>query len=577
VKVILAGPPAPPENPDPDKEPPRRPTFNERVQQASPYYSSPFSRSNDAMFDGIGWVVTKVNNGLNSMFKDRSPVVLESGATFASLDKDKNGKLVKDELPDPPLSSLVLWDADSDGSVTESEFNEKAGKREPAFNLAFDVDTYDFKEHVFVASAAYMLALFFICMVCHGELVKSKPQPKYLTSFYLSISAGGALGGLFVALICPMIFKTHFEMAIAMVGSFIVGWLAIFNDGREGWLKGRELLQWALAFVMVPTAIFAVRGNLDNIEMRRVAAILPQSVQNKLTQWKILAPPDKDLITIERNFYGTVRVERMGDEEDPYNEGYALYNGRIWHGFQFKLPERQLEPSTYYVSGTGAALAIQENPRRGQGLRVAVIGLGSGSMAAHGKAGDVFKFYDIDPKVLKVAKENFTYLEKSPAKPEVVMGDARVSLERELAEIGPMNYDVIHLDAFSGDAIPAHLLTDESFALYTKHLRHEKKIDEKTGQEIDVPSGIIVVHISNRYLDLEPVVAAIARKHGYQTISVHKTEDGGPTDTASDWVLVSKNEEFMNNPKVKEAGEPLKPKREILWTDQFTALYDIMK
>src|SRR5688572_18181280 len=166
-------------------------------------------------------------------------------------------------------------------------------------------------------------------MVCHGELVKSKPQPKDLTSVYLSSSAGGALGGLFVALIGALIFKTHFEMAIAMIGSFVVGWLAIFNDGREGWLKGRELLQWALAFVMVPTAIFAVRGNLDNIEMRHMAQrLLPVAVQSRLEKWKILAPPDKDLITIERNFYGTVRVEKMGDEEDdPYNAGYALYNG----------------------------------------------------------------------------------------------------------------------------------------------------------------------------------------------------------------------------------------------------------
>jgi hypothetical protein len=166
-----------------------------------------------------------------------------------------------------------------------------------------------------------------------------------------------------------------------------------------------------------------------------------------------------------------------------------------------------------------------------------------------------------------VARKYFTYLEKSPAKIDVVMGDARLSLERELKEQGPLNYDVIHLDAFSGDAIPAHLLTDEAFGLYEKHLRHE---DGK-------PVGIVVVHISNRYLDLEPVVAAIARKYDYRAVSVHKTEEGGPTDTASDWVLVTKNEAFLNNPRVKEAGEPLKPDKELLWTDQFTALFPIMK
>jgi hypothetical protein len=333
---------------------------------------------------------------------------------------------------------------------------------------------------------------------------------------------------------------------------------------------------------MAPTAIFAMRGNMEDIEMRRLASVLPTTWQEALTKRGWLAKPDDDLLAIERNFYGTVTVTKMGDEDDdPENAGRALYNGRIWHGFQFTLPEKELLPSTYYVTGTGAALAVQENPRAGQGLRVAVIGLGSGSMAAHAQSGDVYRFYDIDPKVLKVATEHFTYLKKIPAarsaKVEVVMGDGRLSMERELKEHGPLNYDVIHLDAFSGDAIPAHLLTDESFGLYERHLRHEERVDETTGKTIRVPTGIIVVHISNRYLDLEPVVAAIARKYKYQTWSVHKQEEGGPTDTASDWILVTKNEEFLNNPRVKLAGEPLRPKKELLWTDQFTALFPIMK
>lgn len=557
-------------------------TFSKQVELAQPFYSSPFTRTNDWMFDTVGMVVEKIDGVWQWIAKDRTPVVLESGETFASLDQNKDGKLTVGEFPVSPLTALVDWDIDSNNEVSEDEFNRKAGKRETA-RIVFDVDTYDFKEHVVVASAAYMFALFCICMVCHGELVKSKPAPKYLTSFYLSISAGGALGGLFVGLLCPMIFKTHFELAIGLIGGFIVGWLTIFNDGREKWLKGRDWLQWALLLlVMAPTAVFVMQGNVEEIEMRRLASLLPARWQETLTRRGWLAKPDDDLLAIERNFYGTVTVSKMGDEdEDPDNAGRALYNGRIWHGFQFTSPERELEPSTYYVTGTGAALAVQENPRAGQGLRVAVIGLGSGSMAAHAQSGDTYRFYDIDPKVYKVAKEQFTYLDKIPAarnaKVEVVMGDGRLSMERELKEQGPLNYDVIHLDAFSGDAIPAHLLTEESFALYEKHLRHEERVDEATGEKIKVPTGIIVVHISNRYLDLEPVVAAIAKKYGYQTWAVHKGEEGGPTDTASDWVLVTKNEEFLNNPRVKLAGEPLRPKKELLWTDQFTALWDIMK
>jgi spermidine synthase len=481
--------------------------FREKAQQASPWWRQPFSSANDwalkKLAQAVGWV-------------------------------QRGGK--------PP-----------------------AGKEEPA--LPFYVDTADFGEHVVAASTAYLLVLFLICMVCHGELVKSRPAPAHLTSFYLSISAGGALGGLFVGLVCPHLFKTHFELGLGMIGGFVVAWATLFNDGRDRWLKDREVLQWAMAFVLVLSALVVVRGNLNDFELRRLTAWLPPKWQQTLMDWGVLGKPDPDLIAIERNFYGTIRIERMFDESDP-DAGIALYNGRIWHGFQFLDPARQLEPSTYYVAGTGAALAVTYHPRAAQGLKVAVIGLGSGSMAAHGKAGDQYVFYEIDPKVVDAAYKYFTYLAKSPAKPRVVLGDARVSLERELKEDGPQNYDVIHLDAFSGDAIPAHLLTDEAFALYTQHL-HKNEAGE--------PDGIIVVHISNRYLDLEPVVAALAKKHNYLTWNVHKYEEGGPTDTSSDWVLVTRNRQFLEHPEVQAAGEKLAPAKELLWTDQYTALYPILR
>jgi hypothetical protein len=545
--------------------------FWARVKQADPWFRSPFSRSMDWTFKKMGWVVEKIDGVWQWIRKDRRPVALPSGETFATLDKDKNGKLTMEEVPEPALTSFARWDLNSDGSINEEEFNTAVAKRKPLAHLTFEVNTYDFKEHVFAISTAYMLVLFLICMVCHGELVKSKPAPDYLTSFYLSISAGGALGGLFVALLCPLIFKTQFEMPLAIIGGFVVGWTTIFNDGRGTWLKGREILQWTLAFVFVGTALFVVRGNLEDYETQRVARLLPKSWQHALVKWNVIPEPDEDLITIERNFYGTIRVEKTGQDGDPEDAGMSLYNGRIWHGFQYTAEHRQLEPSTYYVSGTGAAMAVEHNLRKGQGLRVAVIGLGSGSMAAHSKKGDTFRFYDIDPKVLKVATEVFTYLKKAPtrgAKIEVVMGDARLSMERELKEHGSMNYDVIHLDAFSGDAIPAHLLTDEAFDLYEQHLRKDE-----SGKSI----GIVVVHISNRYLDLEPVVAAIAKKHDYLTRTVHKQEEGGTMDTASDWILVTKNKEFLDQPAVHDNSEPLAPDKELLWTDQYTALYPIMK
>jgi spermidine synthase len=158
-------------------------------------------------------------------------------------------------------------------------------------------------------------------------------------------------------------------------------------------------------------------------------------------------------------------------------------------------------------------------------------------------------------------------LDTSPAEPEVVLGDARISLERELAEKGSQQFDVIHLDAFSGDAVPAHLLTAEAFELYEHHLRKDAA---------GTPTGIIVVHISNRYLDLQPVVAALVRKFGYEAVVIHKQQGWSTSDTASDWVLVTRNREFLDQPQIKTVGEPLAPATELLWTDQFTPLFPIL-
>ena len=407
-------------------------------------------------------------------------------------------------------------------------------------DFASPLKTEEFAEYVVGISTAWLLVLFLICMVCHGELVKSKPRPKHLTSFYLSISAGGALGGLFVALICPLVFIHHFELSLAVICGWLVGFVALMNDGRQSWLKGREILQWSAAFVIVGGVLLVSKGIIEGVEDGVVATY--------------------------RNFYGTVTVKKLEDEEDPTGSGLALYNGRIWHGFQYSEPSRRMEPTTYYVNNTGASLAVNQHPRRGGPMRVAVIGLGTGTMAVHGRKGDLFRFYDIDPKVVKVAREHFTYLDESDAKTEVVLGDARISLERELAK-GSSNYDLIVLDAFSGDAIPAHLLTDEAFAIYHRHLRRDGA----------VPTGIVAIHISNRYLDLEPVVAAIAEKHGYDTHLVHTDEGFAASDTGSDWCLVTQNQEFLNNVAVAPFGKPLAPKFKLLWTDQRTSLWSILQ
>jgi spermidine synthase len=219
------------------------------------------------------------------------------------------------------------------------------------------------------------------------------------------------------------------------------------------------------------------------------------------------------------------------------------------------------------VPSSGGGLAVEQYPRlERQGLRVAVIGLGTGTMAAYGKQGDVYRFYDIDPKVVAISERYFTFRAHSEAQIEIVLGDARVRMEREPDQ----KYDVIVLDAFSGDAIPAHLLTEEAIRVYERHLRKNS-----LGQS----SGIIAVHISNRYLDLKPVVAALARKFEFPARIAHVEEGFQHGDTGSDWILLTRNQEFWHNPAVEMLTQPLQldeGKQELLWTDQRSSLLPLM-
>jgi hypothetical protein len=471
---------------------------------------------------------------------------------------------------------------------------------DPTWGLSFDLTTESYGDNLIAQAIVYVTVLFLICMVAHGELVKSKPAPRHLTMYFLLISAGGAVGGVFVALICPLIFQTHFELPLCLLAGFLVGWVALANDGRESWLKGREYAQWAAAFVVAGTVLLVAKSVYEPIEEGTV---------------------------IDRNFYGVLSVKKL-NQDDPSNAGRALYHGRILHGFQFRQPiepgetvlyrapgasqpeeyrvdrielgkavlvdpdgheikkdlaswdlelanpdedwPRELDPNTYYLPSTGVGLAASEYPRLvGQGMKVGVIGLGTGTMITHGKAGDTYRFYDIDPKVVAMQDKYFTYLRKSPAESEVVLGDARIRMEREPDQ----SYDLIVLDAFSGDAIPGHLLTVEAFEQYLRHLKKNNQGE---------PVGIIAVHISNRYLDLEPVVAALARRFELPAKIFHVEEgDNGNDngDTGSDWILLSRNDEFWHSPSVELMAQPLtvKPEKELLWTDQQRSLVPILK
>ncbi|MCX5642307.1 MAG: fused MFS/spermidine synthase [Candidatus Omnitrophica bacterium] len=389
--------------------------------------------------------------------------------------------------------------------------------------------------------AGYSGALFIFCLVCHGELVKLKPPTRYLTRFYLLTALGGALGGIFVALIAPHIFHAYRELQL---GIWICCALAIaapfvrkngFSQSRN--TPGRKsltLLAYTLPLIALAVVLIVKSGKTFE--------------------------SDPYLL---RNFYGVLNVNlyRTGD---PKYLHLTLENGRICHGLQFQLFEKRNQPTTYYTKKSGIGLALSypwPHP-----LRVGVIGLGVGTVAAYGRPGDTYRFYEINPAVESLSGRNpnsmFTYLKDSPAECQVVLGDARLSLEYE----EPQQFNVLALDAFTGDAIPIHLLTREAFQQYRRHLQ---------------PGGILAVHITNSYLDLEPVVRAIAENSGLPVIVVyHKPsyQENQEWDLPSKWLLITDNKQFLENEQIRAAANnETDTGNRYLWTDDYSNLFQTLK
>jgi len=386
----------------------------------------------------------------------------------------------------------------------------------------------------------FCLALFTVCLFCHRELHHLRPAPQYATSFYLLIATGGALGSMFVGILAPVIFPGNYELVCGLV----------FTSALAVMVVWREPLGWRLFWAAVTVAMLTV-----------VYSQIKTNSRNAVAQM--------------RSFYGTLRITQTidtpqaGATEKPGGAGAqvaplgatrVLVNGTIKHGVQVFTEELRREPTSYYTRDSGVGMAMEhccgDRPRR-----VGVIGLGAGTMAAYGKPGDVIRFYDINPQVERVARSLFSYLTESQATIEVVLGDARISLANEPSQ----NYDVLVVDAFSGDAIPVHLLTREAIALYRRHLK---------------PDGILAVHVSSQYLSLPPVVLQQAQNAGLQAwlIGTEDHEDQGTEAYASDWVLVSANAAFFKDPAVDAVTEEISPLPGLrLWTDDYNSLLPLLK
>ena len=386
---------------------------------------------------------------------------------------------------------------------------------------------------------------FVCCMVCHGELARLKPHPDHLTAFYLMVSLGGALGGAFVGLVAPMVFQGFWELPLGLAACAMLALVALYRDPASTFYHAR----WRPAWVVVVTLALALIANLADTVYRqaRAPSVMVRNFYGVLRVFDSGGSPD--------NAVGSIARAVASDHERPQRQ---LLNGTITHGIQWLLPEQRRRPTTYYGPGSGIALALGETMRHGT-VRVGVIGLGTGTLAAYGRAGDEYTFYEINPLVIQLANSEFTFLRDSTARVNVVEGDARLSLRGE----APRDFDVLAVDAFSGDAIPVHLLTREAFALYFRHLQ---------------PGGVLAVHASNRYVDLEPVVQASAASLGKRAVEV---ESHGNADLATEdatWILVSDRTDFFADPDVRDAAVELDNKRALrLWTDDYSNLVALLK
>ncbi|MBX3442432.1 MAG: fused MFS/spermidine synthase [Planctomyces sp.] len=385
----------------------------------------------------------------------------------------------------------------------------------------------------------YFSCLFVVCMLCHGELARLRPGPRFLTAFYLTLSAGGAAGGLLVAVVAPLTFNDYWEFHV-LVSAVALITVAVGFDST-GSIFGESATPW-----FVKLAAVGLLG--------AVGAMLVKTTRDR-----------DEVLAIRRNFYGVLKVaEALQTDQSPDAElgnppwegpanSIVLRHGHILHGLQYAEPELRMVPSTYYSERSGAGRAVAALRERQAQLRIGVVGLGTGTLAAYGHGGDALRFYEINEDVLALANEHFTYLKDTLADVDVVLGDARLSLERE----SPQGFDLLVVDAFSGDAIPIHLLTKEALGVYLEHM---------------APDGIIAFHISNLYFDLRPVVDAIAETRGLSTATIEDRGTVYPGDATSVWTLVARDPSILEAEGIAEAAQTPQSKR-VLWTDDHSNLF----
>jgi hypothetical protein len=437
--------------------------------------------------------------------------------------------------------------------------------------------------------------LFVVCMVCHGEVARLKPDDRGLTAFYLMVSTGGVLGGVFAVAIAPVVFADYWEYSIAIWLCPVLLFLVLMRD-PESWLRQSNpaipplLLGATLAlpelngyYPFTSTWLYnlfalAFVGLMVLPAFWRSAALLARP--GVLTRFSVITailvvgvifisnPTFEAALATTRNFYGVLRV--LPSDQQPAGSFYQLSNGDVIHGAQFFAPGWRYRPIAYYGEDSGVGLVISHYPR-GDGLetsplRVGAIGLGVGTISAWGKPGDHIRFYEVNPAIIKLATDPrgyFTYVHDSRANVEIIPGDARLSMERELRDGPAQKFDILVLDAFSGDTIPVHLLTMEAMQIYLRELK---------------PDGVIAIHISNAYIDLRPVIAELSRAFNLRRGEVLEDPPESSPYLSNDWVLLARNDHVLVEPEIATRLEPPGSVRTVrIWTDDYSNLFQVLK
>ena len=386
---------------------------------------------------------------------------------------------------------------------------------------------------VFLQIFVYGALLFFACMSAHGELYLLRPPAEHLTAFYLMVSVGGALGGIFVNLIAPLIFTGYWEFYLAWLMTFVILILSLLPRWERPEIRASVL--WVSFLTGTLAMVFSLNSFFD-------------------------------ALAAHRNFYGLMRV-RSWTSPNGFGDGYLMIHGMTVHGIQYLSPELRREPTTHFTRESGAGLLLSNHPQRGHGMKVGVLGLGIGTLAAYAEESDMYRFYEINPIVVEYAEGRggyFSFLSDCKGEAAVVTDDARLALERELARGEPQNFDVLILDTFSSDSIPAHLITREAFAIYLQHLK---------------PEGVLAAHISNRHINLLPVLWGLSQEYGLSIVVIDRNPKPGEDVFPSRWVLMAANPQSLQIPEVQERAvivdESVGAVR--LWTDDYSNLFQILK